>query len=414
MVETAKSLGEVPLEGIADGEIMISSDWKHSDSNKLDNQQKEEAEGNQVGAFVPAALAGVAPLIAATTKDTVLAHDCKQSTQEDSHLFVSHAAGGDDKERIVVSPAEIEEKRKIVKSLLALSAEEESACLELINTVRLFPEIMVAVAANLDAESSSKLALICVQRLFNRWSCDYICFISLIEAAATALPGGSAQSPAVSRSTFIDLLLRAVCQSFDVVAFGRFIVQGACMHELEFLLNHPSNEINVQSVCRLAVEPMLLRMLDASKIDQHNGYGNPQSKVYESHTKGKKLAHGYMDTSHTPSSMYSSTPPLILRCALVGLIRSLGQTRALYEMSIPFSGMILKALVVAQQARHARVLNAASVSASGLIPGELCSHSMGDRPELGNQFQYFTIKVPLIIVGRLSAILLRRAFIDQS
>lgn len=212
-----------------------------------------------------------------------------------------------------------------------------------------------------------------MNRLFNRWSCDAISIVGLIEAAGNALVGS--HSPDASSESkpksFLQHLLCAICENIDVTSFGRCIAQGSCMQELEFLLNHPSNELSVQTVCKLTVEPMFQKLIES--INSQNSYSTDNTQFGGVQTtriatisplKGgitQANAHSAVSPGGPPN-IDSSVPPLLLRCAIVGLNRSLGQTRALFELAAPFCCMLLKSLVAIQQRRHTSVLAAAGVN----------------------------------------------------
>lgn len=362
---------------------MVSVDSGHNDkvpgaAEDLCAQASAETAG-----FVPASLAGIAPLVVAVAKPVAV------SVAEDEVHKSTEKADNNEKEGEKsclesVRPAVENEPGKEVKieqvqAILALSADEEGACLEFIRIVRQFPEIIAGIALTLDTENAQRLADICIHRLFARWSCDYVSLICLIEASASLSVSGVDKFHSTTRNSipFIQHLLRAICDSFDVISFGRHVVQAAGMHELEFLLTHPSNDIDVQTVCRLTVEPMLLRLFESSRVkedasselDHNRGMSDRVAKV-PSMTNGSTP---FIASSSSQSTSVTS-PPLILRATVVGLVRALGQTRALFEMATPFCSMLLNALVVTQQNRHSRVLRAA-----GMVPQNLVFEGTGAR-----------------------------------
>ena len=238
-----------------------------------------------------------------------------------------------------------------------------------------------------------------MNRLFNRWSCDAISIVGLVEAAGNALVGSHV--PDVSSKNkpkaFVQHLLCAICDNLDVTSFGRCIAQGSCMQEMEFLLNHPSNELSVQTVCKLTVEPMFQKLFESMntsngyRMDSNQNGGTPTERfaaISPSKTTNAQISEFSALSPGGPQNIDSSIPPLLLRCAIVGLNRSLGQTRALFELAAPFCCMLLKSLVTIQQSRHASVLIAA-----GLDPqshhSENCTAEQIENVKISGMFCIF-------------------------
>jgi hypothetical protein len=370
VVEDAEVGADKPEGGEAEGAGGEKKEGEGEKKEKKEGDKKGQGQekGPSAPAFVPTALQGVAPLIIAQPSAAPPAEESAEGEALSAEVAKEVELGvGEDEGtgtgRDGDTAAERAERGAALSALLALSAEEEGACLELVGALRQFPEIVVGVAASLDTESAQRLANICISRLFNRWSCDHMSLVGLVEAAAAALPSADRTHQALSkqRVPFLRHILRAVCESAELLTFARHAVQGACMHELEFLLTHPHNDINVQSVCRLTVEPVLLRVFEASKIDG-----------LEHGTADRGLTSGTSYNSPSPARRAGTNtpPPLILQCAIVGLTRSLGQARALCELSTPLCATLLRALVVVQQQRHARVLSAAGIAPRNLISEE--------------------------------------------
>ena len=158
------------------------------------------------------------------------------------------------------------------------------------------------------------------------------------------------------------------------------------MHELEFLLTHPSNDISVQTLCNMTIEPMLLRMFDSLNSEQSSTKG-----IDASHSKvknGSVFYGSFLDHSPevrgrvTSSPTSSLVPPLVLRSAITGLTRALGSSRALVELASPLCNAVLRSLIVLQQERHAKVLIAAGISPQDQkIPEQISPLSVNDLSE---------------------------------
>ncbi len=206
----------------------------------------------------------------------------------------------------------------------------------------------------------------CVTRIFSKWSSDYICFVGLIESAASFISFNNPNSRASLKSrvsgqnadasfsksgiVFVQYLIHAVFETFSVFSYLRYIAEAACMHELEFLLAHPSSEIDVTKLCNLVIEPTLTRLNSSlSYEDVFTQKSNSQQDF--SGTKNS-----FTNIESTGSFPPAASPPTILRCVMLGLVRALGLAHALAVISVPLSGAILKALVLIQQQRYQKIL----------------------------------------------------------
>lgn len=90
-----------------------------------------------------------------------------EGREESGSAQMEDTAGGEDGDHAKCT----EETIAALNAMLSMSVEEESACVELVATIRQFPEIIVGVAASLDMEVCWNSGSYCIQNSSNVCFC---------------------------------------------------------------------------------------------------------------------------------------------------------------------------------------------------------------------------------------------------